>query len=302
MSVDQLTVLGTASHLPSKKRAHNGYIIDLAGHRFLFDPGEGTQRQMTMAGVSVASLHGVFITHFHGDHCLGLPGVIQRRSVDNRQNEVEEQLPVVFPAESNEYFEKLRFSTIYTDKTCLDPKPTITDSSLEIKGITIEALSLNHRCPTIGYRLVAPDTFNFDVAKLDAAGVSGKDRGKLKSEGRLLTENGELQLEDFGSIKKGKVVAFIMDTGLCDNTVKLARDADLVVCESTYADSEAELAQQYLHLTAKQAATIARQANAQKLILTHFSARYEDEQLLAKEAKEVFDNSYAAKDLDTFEY
>ncbi len=302
MSADKLTVLGTASHLPTTKRAHNGYVVDLAGYRFLFDPGEGTQRQLTKAGTSVASLNGLLISHFHGDHCLGLPGVIQRRSVDNQQNGVNVQLPIVFPAEGTEFFEKLRFATIYKDAANLEPKPTNDGDSLNISEIKVEALRLNHRCPTLGYRLTAPDTFNFDVNKLDAAGITGQDRGRLKADGKLVTETAEFDLQDFGSVRSGKVVAFIMDTAPCDNAIKLAERADLVICESTYAESEIALAEQYLHLTAKQAASIAKQAKAGKLVLSHYSARYEDEQLLAEEAKEVFDNTSAAKDLDTFEY
>ena len=302
MSVDKLTILGTASHLPTRNRAHNGYVVDIGGVRLLFDPGEGTQRQLTITGVSVTSIDGVCLTHFHGDHCLGLPGVIQRRSVDNHQNNVDHELPVVFPKEGFDYFNRLRYATIYTDSAHVVPVPTTDGDATNIGSCSVVAKLLNHSCTTLGYRVTAPDSFNFDVERLEHAGIAGQDRAELKATGKLSTPNGEVQLEDFGSVRPGKVVAFIMDTAPCDNAVELARDADLVICESTYAETESELASQYLHMTAKQAAEVAQTADAKKLVLTHYSARYDDEQALATEAKEVFSNSIAAKDLDVITF
>src|SRR3954447_11251429 len=150
VSVRELVVLGTASQVPTRHRNHNGYLVRFGIAGFLFDPGEGTQRQMTHADVSVSDFSAICVTHFHGDHCLGLPGIVQRLSLDR----VEPPVDVCYPASGEEYFTRLRTASIFDDRTSLVAHP-LSGSAFEVEheGLRLRALPLDHRVDTWGYRI-----------------------------------------------------------------------------------------------------------------------------------------------------
>jgi ribonuclease Z len=284
----ELVVLGTASQAPTRSRNHNGYFLRWDGEGLLFDPGEGTQRQMLFAGVTASQITRICITHFHGDHCLGLPGVLQRMSLDRVPNVVE----ICYPAQSGEVFGRLRHASLFHDRLQLRERPVdragpVADTS----SFRLEARALSHSVPTVGYRLVEPDGRRMLPEKLAAFGVSGPDIGRLQREGRLAADDRIVTVEQVSEPKPGQRFAFIMDTRICDAVFALADQADMLVCESTFANAEAGLARDYGHLTAGQAGQIAAQSGARRLVLTHFSQRYEsgdDDQRLAGEAASAF--------------
>ena len=154
MSVRELVVLGTASQAPTRARNHNGYLLRWDGEGFLFDPGEGTQRQLAHAGIAATDITRLCLTHFHGDHCLGVPGVIQRLSLDR----VPHAVPAHYPASGAEYFERLRHATIFHETADVREEP-ITGEGVIATGAfgTLTALRLDHPVETYGYRLVEPD-------------------------------------------------------------------------------------------------------------------------------------------------
>jgi ribonuclease Z len=285
----ELVVLGTASQAPTRSRNHNGYLLRWDGAGVLFDPGEGTQRQMLLAGVTASQVTCICITHFHGDHCLGLPGVIARISLDR----VPHVIDACFPADNQEVFRQLRHAALFRDVAKLRERPVAGDGTVfENAAFKLEARRLSHGVPAVGYRLAEADGRRLRPARLAAAGITGPDVGRLQRAGRLEAGGRLVRLEDVSEPRPGQRAAFIMDTRLCDAAFALADRADMLICEATFAGTEARLAREYGHLTARQAGEIAAQAQARLLVLTHFSQRYDHHprgvQLLADEAAEAF--------------
>ena len=300
MSSRELVVLGTASQAPTRYRAHNGFVLRWDDQLVMFDPGEGTQRQCIFAGISIARLTAICITHFHGDHSLGLAGVIQRRALDARTNtQGLAPLPVFFPGDGIEYFDRLRSSSIFHDTSNVVARP-IDEAGVagHIGELELQADHLDHRVTTLGYRLSEPDGRTLDKDLLTANELEGPIVGRLVSDGAVQSPAGHrVTLEDVSTERAGQAMAFVMDTAPCQAAIDLATGVDLLVAESTYLESEAELAANYGHLTATQAASIARQAGVRRLVLGHFSARYADNEGFLAEAGSVHDDVVVAEDL-----
>nr|WP_062340672.1 ribonuclease Z [Herbidospora sakaeratensis] len=293
MSNRELIVLGTSSAVPTRSRNHNGYFLRWDDQGFLFDPGEGTQRQMRLAGVSAHDVTTICVTHFHGDHCLGLPGVIQRIARDRVPHEVR----AVYPASGETYWQRLRHATAFGDTSVVTPHPVEgAVVTLPSGGLTLTARPLSHPVDAYGYRLDEPSGRRMIPAELARFGIGGAQVGALQREGRL----GEVTLEQVSEPRRGQSMAFVMDTRLCDNVHELADGVDLLVVESTFLTPEAALAHDYGHLTAAQAGQVAADAGVRKLVLTHFSERYghDDERRFAEEAAKAYSGDIVvARDL-----
>ncbi|MFF6881932.1 ribonuclease Z [Streptomyces sp. NPDC012421] len=278
MSVRELVVLGTASQVPTRHRNHNGYLLRWDGHGLLFDPGEGTQRQMLRAGVAAHDLNRICVTHFHGDHSLGLAGVIQRINLD----QVPHQVTAHFPASGRHFFERLRYATAYRESVELTEAPVADDGVLAVtEAFTLEARRLSHPVESFGYRLVEPDGRRLLPELLAAHGIAGPDVGRIQREGGL----GGVGLDEVSEVRRGQRFAFVMDTRLCDGVHALAEGADMLVIESTFLDEDVRLAEDHGHLTAGQAAAVAREAGVRHLVLTHFSQRYSDPSEFERQAR-----------------
>ncbi|MGV9244826.1 ribonuclease Z [Streptomyces sp. NPDC003710] len=278
MSVRELVVLGTASQVPTRQRNHNGYLLRWDGEGILFDPGEGTQRQMLRAGVAAHDLHRICVTHFHGDHSLGLAGVIQRINLDK----VPHEITAHYPGSGQRFFERLRYATAYRETVPLIEAPVAEDGVLATTGTyTLEARRLSHPVESFGYRLVEPDGRRMLPERLAAHGIAGPDVGRLQRDGSL----GGVPLEAVSEVRRGQRFAFVMDTRLCEGVYALAEGCDLLVIESTFLDEDEQLAVEYGHLTAGQAARVAREAGARHLVLTHFSQRYTEPEEFERQAR-----------------
>lgn len=298
MSDIQFTALGTSSFLPTRTRNHNGYHLSWRGKALLFDCGEGTQRQFTFAGLGMRSLHVVALTHLHGDHCLGLPGVLQRISLERPPHPVV----VTFPAESQDHVERLRRASIHHEQAEIVLLPVeASDEPREILStpeFVLSAASLDHRVPTVGYRVEEPPGVAFDREALAARGIEGALVGQLRREGRIEVEGRTTTLAEVTRPRARATFAFLMDTRPCRSAELLARDADLMVMEATYADDCASLADEHGHSTAAQAAQVAVAAGARRLALTHFSARYPDTNAHLAEAGAIHPDVVTLADLD----
>ena len=299
MSARELLTLGTSSAVPTRRRNHNAYFLRWDTHGILFDPGEGTQRQMRLAGLSATDITRICITHFHGDHSLGLPGTIQRIARD----QVPHPVRAAYPAQGQKYWERLRHATSFYDTDVIVPQPVGGAGAclLGEQDLTITALPLHHSVSTYGYRIAEPDGWRMLPQALAEHGVHGPDVGRLQRQGQLQVHDRIVELHQVARPRRGQVFALVMDTAPCAQAVELARGADLAVIESTYLDTEEHLARSYRHLTARQAGQIAAQAGVHTLVLTHISERYEadrDPDFLIQ-AGQVFDGTVLlAQDLD----
>jgi ribonuclease Z len=278
VSVRELVVLGTASQVPTRHRNHNGYLLRWDGEGILFDPGEGTQRQMLRAGVAAHDLNRLCVTHFHGDHSLGLAGVIQRINLDR----VPHPVTAHYPRSGQRFFDRLRYATAYRETVKLAEEPVDSDGPIaRTGGYTLEAHRLDHPVESYGYRLVEPDGRRILPERLAEHGLRGPDVGRLQREGEL---NG-VTLDQVSEVRRGQRFAFVMDTRLCEGVHRLAEGCDLLVIESTFLDEDLALAEDHGHLTAGQAARAARDAGVRHLVLTHFSQRYADPEEFARQAR-----------------
>jgi ribonuclease Z len=291
VSPRELVVLGTASQSPTRLRNHNGYLLRWDDEGFLFDPGEGTQRQMSFVGVSAKDITRICLTHFHGDHCLGLPGVLLRLNAER----VKHAVTAHYPASGAAYFSRMRYGTEFYETADVREEPVSGDGVVASGAFgTLSAMRLDHSAEAFGYRLVEPDGRRMIPTLLASRGITGPDIGRLQRDGVL----GDVALDDVSEVRRGQRFAFVMDTRLCDAVYALADGVDMLVIESTYLDIDADLATAHFHLTARQAAQVARDCDVRTLVLTHFSQRYTDWSLFAAEASAVFDGTVVvAEDL-----
>ncbi|MGW6884746.1 ribonuclease Z [Streptomyces goshikiensis] len=278
MSVREFVVLGTASQVPTRHRNHNGYLLRWDGEGILFDPGEGTQRQMLRAGVAAHDINRICVTHFHGDHSLGLAGVIQRINLD----QVPHPVTAHYPASGQKFFDRLRYATAYRETVRLREEPVAGDGALARgSSYTLEARRLSHPVESFGYRISEPDGRRMVPELLARHGIKGPDVGRIQREGRL----DGVGLDEVSEHRPGQSFAFVMDTRLCPGVDELARGCDMLVIESTFLDEDERLATDHGHLTAGQAARTARDAGVRHLVLTHFSQRYSDPGAFERQAR-----------------
>lgn len=299
MTVRDLIILGCSSQQPTRFRNHGAYLLRWNNEGLLFDPGEGTQRQFIFANVAPPVVNRIFISHFHGDHCLGLGSMLMRLNLDK----VSHPIHCYYPASGQKYFDRLRYCAIYHDNLTVVEHPISNEGIVDDDGrFKIEAYFLDHGVENIGWRITEADTLKFDNKKLLEHGVKGPAVKLLQQNGTLTIGDKIITLDQVSSVRQGDTFSVVIDTLPCKNALKAARDATLFLCESTYLECDRELARKHNHLTAKQAAMIAKEANAKQLILTHFSARYLNPKVFEIEAREIFQNAFAADDLLTFQF
>jgi ribonuclease Z len=299
MSERKLMVLGTASQVPARERNQNGYFLRFDAEGFLFDPGEGTQRQMILSGVSVSGITRIFVSHFHGDHCLGLAGIIQRISLDRVPHPIE----IYYPASGQVYYEHLRDACSYHHAARLIEHPIAQDGTLyEDDRISIEAKRLDHDIETYGFRMQEKDSYTLIPQRLHEEGISGESAGKLKNEGCVLVGEKVVRIEDVGLRVPGQIFAYVMDTRLCRAVFELAARADMLLMEATFLSDLQDKAREYGHLTAAQAGKVARDCGVKLLVITHYSQRYLSVDPLVEEAACFHPRTEAARDGESIDF
>lgn len=299
MSVRDLIVLGSSSQQPTRSRSHGAYLLRWNDEGFLFDPGEGVQRQFIFANIAPTAVTRILISHFHGDHCLGLGSMIMRLNLDK----IKHKLHCYYPESGKKYFERLRYSTIYHENIEVVEHPVSEAGIVHDDGkFRIEANFLEHSVECLGWRLTESDSRKFYKDKLKEAGIKGPMVKELIQRGVLEKDGRQHQLDDYSYIRKGDAFAMVSDTRYCQAAIDIAKDVKLLLCESTYLEEHKELAQSHYHLTAAQAADIAKKAAAKRLLLTHFSARYRDVSVFKEQACQVFANSEVVADLARFDF
>jgi len=301
--------LGTSSGKPTLRRNVSALAVVGEGEWWLFDCGEGTQTQIARAGVSPQKLVGVFISHLHGDHFNGLPGLLSTMSLDQR----EKELTLVGPAGIDQYLTMLAGLKIchvnYPLKLREFDAQYFAGKEQELvyesAGFTVTTRPLDHRIFALGYRLeekTKPGRFNLDRAK-ELGIPEGPLYSRLQSGQSITLEDGRViyPSEVLGPPRPGKVVSYCLDTRPCANAVKLSENADWLIHEATFTEELIEESNHFGHSTAIQAAEIAVEAKARRLLITHFSSRFPDIRPLLEESRSVFPETYAAEDLLEFE-
>jgi ribonuclease Z len=294
MSLRDFTVLGSSSQVPTRNRNHNGYLMRWDGEGFLFDPGEGTQRQFIFAQIAPTVVNRIFLTHFHGDHCLGLPGMLQRLSLD----QIPHKLHIYYPESGHQFLENMRSVSVFHDRLDIEYHPVSGDGLIEeTDNYTIYARALVHPVDTYGYRFEEKVRIKFVKEKLQKFGLKGSAIGKLQNEGSITTDNGIIKLEDVTVKKEGFIFAFVLDTEPCKNAELLAENADFLITEGTFLQEQAAKASEYGHMTVRSACRMAEKMNVGTLMLTHFSQRYQNISPIMEEAETNFKKVILAKDL-----
>ena len=289
----QLTFLGTSSMVPTKDRNQIAVFLSYGSEGILFDCGEGTQRQFKIAGLSLSKVTKILISHWHGDHVLGLPGLMQTLSSTSYTGTLE----IYGPLGTKKRMEKMFEAFVFDKRLSFVVKEVKSGIFFENNGFQLEAYPLEHGIETLGFRFVEKDKRKIDMKKVKKFSIPvGPLLGRLQ-QGNEIEHNGKkIKPDDVAYMETGKIVAYVTDTVLCDGCSKAAEDADVLICESTYSSKLVDKSEEYGHMTAKQAGQLANRANVKQLVLIHFSARYKNTQELEEDARDVFDNVICAKD------
>ncbi len=304
----QITFLGTSSGVPTRSRNVSSVALRLPQRAeiWLFDCGEGTQHQLLRSDLKVSQISRIFITHMHGDHIYGLMGLLASCGLAGNTDRID----LYGPADLDDY---LRAGKKYSQTHFSYPVQVHTVSPgvvYEDDEFIVSCRSLKHRVPAFGYRVEEKDRpGRFDVEKATELGIpSGPLYGKLKrGETVTLPDGRQIQGSDLcGEAEIGRKFVYCTDTVYCDNAVELARDADVLIHEATFAHKDAQLAFDRLHSTSTMAAQVALSAGVKQLIMTHFSPRYAPGNAimlddLLEEARAIFPQTKLAYDFLTYD-
>jgi len=287
--------LGTSQAIPTARRNHTAVLMPYKSETILLDCGEGAQRQFRKAKFNPCKITRLIITHWHGDHVLGLPGLLQTLALNNYNR----TLHIYIPKGTSKYIDLIFRMFVFQGKIKYEIHECLSGKILETPDFYIEAFPLKHGAPCNAYVFVEKDKRRLNKKKLQELSLPSSPLLKSLQEGKDIEYKGRtIKANSVSYIEKGKKISFILDTVLCENCFKAAKNADLLITEATYTEKEKDLASEYKHLTAKQAAEIAKSSQVKKLILTHISQRYDNkEKIILDEAKKTFKNVEIAEDL-----
>ena len=290
----EITFLGTSSAVPSKQRNHAGIIIKYFKDTMLFDCGEGTQRQLTYAKISPMKINKIFITHFHGDHVLGLAGLIQSMGFRGREDDLDIYGPKGLGRLINAAFKIGYFQLNYNINIHEIGEGIVVETDEYI----IRSIIAEHNIDNISYSVYEKKKPRFLREKAIELGVPvGPAFGKLHN-GQEVEVNGKIIKPEqvLGPPRDGKKVTYSGDTRPCEKLIELARDSDVLIHEATYEYADLDKAIEHCHSTSKEAAEIAKEANVKLLALTHISPRYTTDLNIKNEAREIFENTVVVND------
>ena len=290
-----LTFLGTGNAVPTEKRNHTSILASFANENILIDCGEGTQRQLKVAKISASKITRIFITHWHGDHILGLPGLLQTLAMTDYQKTLK-----IYGPQGTKYFMSLIEKLMTSFKIKIEIYEVVGEFIKE-KFWSAHCLPMNHGCPANAYSITLNDRIRLKKDKIKKLKLPNSPLiGQLSAGKDIVFNKKKIKAKDVTYQEKGKKVTFILDTGMNENALRLAANSDLLITESTFSSKEAEQAKEYKHLTSQDAATIAKKSKSKKLILTHISQRYEhNTKPIEQEAKKIFKNTKIVSDLDS---
>jgi len=296
----KLTFLGTSASIPSAKRNHTAIFLSYKKENILIDCGEGTQRQFKRAKLNLCKVTRILITHWHGDHVLGIPGLLQTLAFNNYRK----KLYVYGPEGTKKFMKEMLKTFVFAGKISIEIKELNEDEKFfETEDFYLEAKKMTHGIPCNAYSFVKKGQIRIDKKKLKKSKLPSELLLKKLKQGKNIIYKGKKYLAKNLTFREGdKKISFVFDTSLNKKIIPFVKNSDLLICESSFGLELKAKAKEYKHLTSKQAGEIAKRSNSRKLILTHISQRYDkDPKKILNEAKKVFKNSFLVKDLDVIE-
>ena len=292
----QVIFLGTGGSIPTPQRGLSAIAIKRKDELLMFDCGEGTQRQMIQVGVGFHRKTKIFITHMHGDHVLGLAGLLQTMSLLDRTKKLE----IYGPQGIKAFVEAINQTVRFTLTFSVEVSEVEAGLVCEEKEYEVHAVQPNHITPALAYALAEkPRPGRFRIEKAKELGVpEGPLWSKLQGGSSVKLPNGKIVKPEMvlGSPRPGRKFVYTGDASPSENLVKLAEGADLLIHEATFDDELLERACEDGHSTPSQAAKTAKEAGVKRLVLTHISARYKDAKILLEQATKIFSNTDLAED------
>lgn len=296
----KITFLGSGGSVPTPDRNLPSLVVNREGKLLMFDCGEGTQKQMIVGKIGLNRDMRIFVTHLHGDHVLGLPGLLMSMSLQGRTKKVE----VYGPPGILEFVESVRKTVRSTIAYPVEIYEVNDGKVMEKEDFTVHSAWVDHSVPCLAYCIREKDKpGKFNARRAEELGiVEGPSRKKLQMGEAVKVGDRLVRPEEIcGKSRPGLKVVYCMDTRPCDSGIKLAQRADLLIHDSTFDNSMSEKAALYKHSTSQEAAEVAKRAGVKKLVLTHISAMYDNPEGLLRQARRVFKNTVLARDLMTIE-
>ncbi len=304
----ELTFLGTGSSIPTVRRNHPAVLLKYKAENVLVDCGEGTQRQFRKAKLNPCKVTKILISHWHGDHVLGLPGLLQTLNLNGYNGE----LVIYGPKGSKRKFQEMvaPYLGFYWDvskqmgnKFDIVVKEVSGGVVFDSDDFYLEAVEVDHGCPALAYSFVVKEKKRLDKGKLAKLKIPNSPLVGELVNGKTVEINGKkVDGKKLMYVDPSRKVSFVMDTAITAGLVELAKDADVLISEATYSAEEQDIAKKHGHLTSVDAATIAKKAKVKALVLMHLSQRYEGiPKMILGEAKKVFKDVIIPEDLDSLE-
>ena len=297
----ELTFLGTGSAIPTARRNHPAVLLKYKDENILVDCGEGTQRQFRKAHLNPCKITKILISHWHGDHVLGLPGLLMTMLLNGYNRKLEIYGPRGTKEKVRQYFDLIGRKGQDLDVKVSEFSRGVIFNSDEF---FLEAVGVEHDCPALAYSFVVKEKSRLDKEKLKKLDIPNSPLiGELVKGKKVEIGGKKIDGKKLMYIENSRKVSFLMDSRMCENAVKIAKDSDVLISEATYSKEESEVADERGHLTSVDAATIAKKAKIKALVLVHLSQRYEAvPKVILKEAKEIFSDVVIPEDLDKIEF
>lgn len=292
----RITFLGTGSAIPTEKRNHPSIFLEYKEHGILFDCGEGTQRQIRKAKLNPCKISKIFISHWHGDHVLGLPGLIQTLSM-NGYNKI---LEIYGPKGTYRMMEAYSQLFLKKGNSISINVHEISEEKIKEEDFFIESIEMEHDATCLAYSFNIQNKIRIDKEKLEKLKIpSGPLIAELQKQKTIEFDGKKIDGKKITYLEEGKKISYVTDTKENKKILEFIKDSDLVISEATYLDSEKEIAKDYKHLTARQIAEITKKSKSKKLALIHLSQRYENPKEILEEARKIFKNVIVPSDFDS---
>ncbi|MBS3172287.1 ribonuclease Z [Candidatus Woesearchaeota archaeon] len=289
----KITFLGTSAMLPTKERNTSSILLNYKNENILVDCGEGTQRQLRKLDISPTKITRILITHWHGDHVLGLPGLLQSVAKSDPNKEIK----IYGPIGTKKFVSNILHSFNYEDKIKLEVNEIKSGLFLNEKEFEIYSQEVKHTAKCLAYSFKEKDRRKVNVNYTKKFGLTNHPLLGQLQKGKTITYEGKKITPEKGTtLILGKKITFVLDTTADKNLEKFANNSDLLISEATFTKDLKQKALEFYHMTSEQAAYLAKKSKSRKLVLTHFSQRNKTTKEIEHEAKKVFKNTKCAED------